>query len=256
MFDKLVESTNEKRQGRAGRIFFLTTLVYTLLLSGVAISTILGLNPALADALSVSVHLAPPPPPPGSEVPQPTKVLATKAPTTAPPTMIPKEPPPVAGPDEIALAVNRPPVVLGTQICYGCPTSSSGARFGVIDGDPTSEVPPPPPVVKAKPTPEPEPAPTPKQVLKVSQISPGLVLRRVSPQYPAMAKSIRLQGAVQVQVLISEQGHVLSTGVVSGHPLLRAAAEEAARQWLFKPTTLNEVPVKVQGILTFNFTLN
>jgi protein TonB len=71
-----------------------------------------------------------------------------------------------------------------------------------------------------------------------------------------MAKSIRLHGAVQVQVLISEEGRVLSTGVVSGHPILRAAAEEAARQWLFKPTMLNEVPVKVQGILTFNFTLN
>ncbi len=257
MFDKLVESTNEKRQGRAGRIFFLTTLVYTLLLSGVAISTILGLNPALADSLSVSVHLAPPPPPPGADLPQPSRTLLTKAPTTAPVTVVPLNPPPVANLKTIMDEANRPPVVLGNRICYGCPTSGSGPSVGIIGGNPLSEAPPePPPAAKPKATPEPAPEPTPAKIVIVSRISPGLVLRRVSPQYPPMAKSIRLQGAVQVQVLISETGHVLSTGVVSGHPILRAAAEEAARQWLFKPTMLNDVPVKVQGILTFNFTLN
>jgi periplasmic protein TonB len=257
MFDRLVESTNEKRHGRAGRIFLLTTLVYGMLLSGGVVATILGLNPALADALSVSAHLAPPPPP-GDSAPQPSKMLATKAPTTASPTMVPNEPPPVATPQTIIQAINRPVVPLvGRNPCPGC-GSVNGSPVGVPGITSPTEVPPPPPpaAVKPKPTPEPEPAPTPKPVLKVSQISPGLVLRRVSPQYPAMAKQIRLQGAVQVQVLISETGQVLSTGVVSGHPFLRAAAEEAARQWLFKPTTLNEVPVKVQGILTFNFTLN
>ena len=258
MFDILVESTNEKRQGRAGRIFFLTTLVYTLLLSGVAISTILGLNPALADSLSVSVHLAPPPPPPGADLPQPTRTLVTKAPTTALVTMVPVKLPPVAGPDEIALAIREPITIsAGRNVCYGCPTSGSNSDVGIISGDPHSEAPPPPPsAAKPKPTPEPEPAPTPRQIVKVSEISPGLVLRRVSPQYPPIAKAARIQGPVQVQVLISEEGRVLSTQVVSGHPTLRAAAEDAARQWLFKPTTLNQVPVKVQGILTFNFTLN
>ena len=257
MFDKLVESTNEKKQGRAGRIFFLTAVVYGMLLSGAAVTTILGLNPALADALSVEAMVAPPPPP-GRDIPQPTKTLATKAPTTAPANVIPVKPPPVAGPDVIAKEINRPPVYVGKgNVCYGCPTSDNGPGVGIISGDPTSEAPPPPPAaVKPKPTPESVPTPTPKQVLKVSEISPGLVLRRVSPQYPPLAKAARIQGAVQVQVLISEEGRVMSDQTVSGHPMLRAAAEDAARQWVFKPTTLNGVPVKVQGILTFNFTLN
>ena len=48
---------------------------------------------------------------------------------------------------------------------------------------------------------------------------------------------------------------VIEAGVITGHPLLRDAALQAARQWVFKPTELSGVPVKVQGVLTFNFTL-
>jgi TonB family protein len=61
---------------------------------------------------------------------------------------------------------------------------------------------------------------------------------------------------VQVQITISETGEVIEATVVGGHPLLRDAAIEAARQWMFQPTELSGVPVKVQGILTFNFTLS
>jgi protein TonB len=77
----------------------------------------------------------------------------------------------------------------------------------------------------------------------------------VQPQYPPIAKAARASGAVQVQVTISEEGRVIDAAVVSGHPLLRDAAVQAARQWVFKPTELSGVAVKVQGVLTFNFTL-
>ncbi len=83
----------------------------------------------------------------------------------------------------------------------------------------------------------------------------GSALRRVQPQYPPIAKAARASGAVQVQVTISEQGRVIDAQVVTGHPLLRDAALQAARQWVFKPTELSGVAVKVQGVLTFNFTL-
>ena len=255
MFDKLVESTNEKKQGRAGRIFFLTALVYAMLLSGAAVTTILGLNPALADALSVKALVAPPPPP-GPPIPQPTRAQLTEAPTTAPATVVPKDPPEVANLETIQKFAKLPPkvVLAGLRNCPGCVAGGS-PDASIVGG--VGEAPPePPPAVKAKPTPEPAPEPTPARIVKVSEISPGLVLRRVSPQYPPLAKAARIQGAVHVQVLISEEGRVMSDQTVSGHPMLRAAAEDAARQWVFKPTTLNGVPVKVQGILTFNFTLN
>ena len=260
MFDKLVESTNEKRRGRAGRIFFLTTLVYGMLLGTVAIATILGLNPTLAESLRV-IDIAPPVPL-GDPIPQPTKAQLADVPTTAPPTVVPKNPPPVATPD----IINRFKDVArdfhqNSDACHGCPPGGASPN-GVVGGFNTNDTPPEPlPPPRPRPTPDPTPEPTPMpmpmpKIVKVSQISQGMALRRVSPQYPPIARTIRLEGSVQVQVLISEEGRVISTEIVSGHPTLRAAAEEAARQWVFRPTILNEVPVKVQGILTFNFTLN
>src|SRR5262249_58851105 len=63
------------------------------------------------------------------------------------------------------------------------------------------------------------------------------------------------EGTVQVQVVSGNDGHVTDATAISGHPLLRDAAVEAARQWVFKPTELSGSAVKVQGTLTFNFTL-
>jgi TonB family protein len=84
----------------------------------------------------------------------------------------------------------------------------------------------------------------------------GNAIKRVQPSYPQIAKAARASGPVQVQITISESGEVIEASVISGHPLLRDAALQAARQWLFAPTELSGVPVKVQGILTFNFTLD
>jgi protein TonB len=84
----------------------------------------------------------------------------------------------------------------------------------------------------------------------------GNAINRVTPPYPEIPKRIRIQGPVQVLVTISEEGRVVDATVVSGPPLLRSAALDAARQWVFTPTRLGSVPVKVQGVLTFNFVLN
>jgi TonB family protein len=67
--------------------------------------------------------------------------------------------------------------------------------------------------------------------------------------------TVKASGPVNVQVLIDETGKVISAQAVSGHPLLRAAAVQAARQARFSPTMLGEQPVKVSGVITYNFTL-
>jgi TonB family protein len=74
------------------------------------------------------------------------------------------------------------------------------------------------------------------------------------PAYPAAAKAVKASGAVNVQVTFDEQGNVVSATAISGHPLLRAAAEEAARNAKLAPTLLNGIPVAVTGILVYNFT--
>jgi protein TonB len=61
-------------------------------------------------------------------------------------------------------------------------------------------------------------------------------------------------GPVEVQVTISEEGRVIEAKAISGHLALRNAAVDAARKWVFTPTTLNGVPVRVQSLLTFVFT--
>lgn len=75
------------------------------------------------------------------------------------------------------------------------------------------------------------------------------------PLYPIMAKQTRTQGAVNVQILVDEQGKVISAQAVSGNPLLTPAAREAALRARFTPTLLNGQPVKVQGVITYNFVL-
>ncbi len=64
---------------------------------------------------------------------------------------------------------------------------------------------------------------------------------------------MRAGGEVKVQVLIDERGNVVSASAISGHPLLRAAAQAAARQAKFTPTKLSEQPVKVTGVIIYNF---
>jgi len=75
------------------------------------------------------------------------------------------------------------------------------------------------------------------------------------PPYPQIAKQAGVHGAVNVQILIDEDGKVISAHAVSGSAMLTRAAEDAARRARFTPTILNNQPVKVQGVITYNFIL-
>ncbi len=105
--------------------------------------------------------------------------------------------------------------------------------------------------------PPPPPPPLPPGTKGKPIISGGVLNGKATslpqPPYPAVAKAVKAQGTVVVQVEVDEQGQVISASAVSGHPLLRAAAVAAARQARFSPTLLSGKPVKVSGILTYNF---
>jgi TonB family protein len=81
----------------------------------------------------------------------------------------------------------------------------------------------------------------------------GIVIKRVMPSYPPEAKAALVSGDVGVRITISEKGKVIEAEAVSGPELLREAALKAARQWRFEPLLLRGTPVKVRGVLTFNF---
>ena len=73
------------------------------------------------------------------------------------------------------------------------------------------------------------------------------------PPYPPIARAAKASGTVVVQVTVDENGNVISARAVSGHPLLQAGAVAAARSAKFSPTRLSGQPVKVTGVITYNF---
>ena len=104
------------------------------------------------------------------------------------------------------------------------------------------------------------PPPTPIVVKPPIQHVPSTVLlsKVISlpqPPYPQIARTIRAQGPVNVQILVDEQGKVISAQATSGNVALTTAAREAALRARFTPTVLNGTPVKVQGTIIYNFVL-
>lgn len=83
----------------------------------------------------------------------------------------------------------------------------------------------------------------------------GKAVSKPEPEYPVIAKAARASGTVTVQILVDEEGNVISASAVSGHPLLQQAAVQAARMAKFSPTQLSGQPVKVSGVVTYNFVL-
>jgi len=73
------------------------------------------------------------------------------------------------------------------------------------------------------------------------------------PAYPLTARSMNAFGKVEVRIIISEGGQVIEATAISGHPALRTAARDAAREWVYKPTMFNGLPTKVETVLTFTF---
>lgn len=81
----------------------------------------------------------------------------------------------------------------------------------------------------------------------------GKAVKLVKPVYPPAARAVDAGGLVNVMITVDKEGDVISAESVSGHPLLRSAAEKAARESEFSPSKLSGKPVKVTGILIFNF---
>lgn len=127
----------------------------------------------------------------------------------------------------------------------GLPVGScpAGAPNGVLNSPPSDYVQPVlHPAVIAKP-------------LHQSVMMEGNLIHRVEPQYPAIAKQIRLQGSVIIRAMISREGAIERTEVVSGPSLLARAAVDAVNQWKYRPYYLNGEPIEVETQITVNFVL-
>jgi len=94
------------------------------------------------------------------------------------------------------------------------------------------------------------------QRIRISQgVTSGLLVNKVEPAYPILARQARVQGQVVLSAIISRQGAIENLQVISGHPMLVPAAIEAVRQWRYRPYLLNGEPVEVETEVIVTFTL-
>jgi periplasmic protein TonB len=92
--------------------------------------------------------------------------------------------------------------------------------------------------------------------IRVSNMNEGSLLLRVQPEYPALARSARVQGTVLLSAIISKDGMIQNLRVLSGHPMLVRAAIEAVKRWRYRPYILNNEPVEVETQISVNFSLS
>ena len=240
--DSLVESGGKLKTKRGATTLLSFFLEFLFL--GVLVLLPLIFTEALPTKQLMTLITAPPPPPPPPPPPAAAPVVVKKIQTELDngqlrtPTAIPKkiqmikedEPPPSAGP---------------AGVVGGVPGGVPGGAMGGVLGSVMSSVPTAVPKVA-----------TPQRVRVSQGVTQGLLLRKVTPQYPPLAKQARIQGTVVLSALIGKDGSIQNLHVVSGHPMLTNAALEAVKEWKYKPYILNGEPVEVETTINVNFSLS
>jgi TonB family protein len=260
MFNNLIESSSHRKEfKRRGSFFLATTITYGLMLGVSGVASIYAYDAHLeaqTNELELVMFVPPeehkqvapePKPTTGNTSTNATESIRTKLidtvsnPNNVPPKVgtVAEDVPPATPYSKLG-AVNTEPLM---------PTSSKrdnelgdgGGRPKVVITDPP---PPPPP-----------PQPPPKQIVVSKKVLNSEAVSLPKPPYPPLARQIKQQGQVVIQVLVDERGKVISAQIVSGHPLLTLAAKNAAMQARFTPTMIGDDPVKVSGVIIYNFVM-
>jgi len=269
MFDTLVESGSHSDDlARKGSFFLGTMVLYSIVLVAVSVVGIYWYNDAIPDpSLELLTLVAPAPmaeeqaakpkeePKPATEKTQTAVVTRTEISVIAPVVKsqeVAKETTKEVARDmsnfinkgatDSGVSSSAPPV--NTGFAAGTAREGSGPAGPAVGGN---DEPPPPPA--------PKPTPEPKKTIVSGGVLNGKAISKPQSAYPPIAKAARASGQVTVQIVVDESGRVISASAVSGHPLLQQAAVAAARQARFSPTLLSGQPVKVSGVITYNFVL-
>lgn len=242
--DSLIESGGRLKTKRGATT--LISFVLQVLLVGVLILIPLIYTEALPKQQLMSFLVAPPPPPPPPPPPAavPIKVVKQIQSDLAngqlrTPTKIPEKV------QMIKEEEAPPPVMASGGVVGGVPGGVPGGQMGGVIGG----------IISSTPVAVPKVA-TPQRVRVSQGVSNGLLIRKVQPAYPPLARQARIQGQVLLQAQISKDGTIENLQLISGHPMLAPAAIEAVKQWRYKPYMLNGEPVAVDTQVVVNFTLS
>jgi periplasmic protein TonB len=239
--DSLLESGSPDRQRRTWSTT--ASFIFQCLLIGILVIVPLMFTEALPDAQLLTILVAPPPPPPPpppaaqvvTKIIRQTDVLNTGQLRT--PTRIPKK-------VEMIKEEEAPPPA-PSGVIGGVPGGIPGGQLnGVIGG-----------IISSSNKAAPMVAFIPRRVRVSQGVIQGQCIHRVEPVYPKIARSARIQGAVQLKAIISKNGDVTELEVVSGHPMLIPAALDAVKQWRYRPYLLNGEPVEVETDITVIFNI-
>src|SRR5579872_4555006 len=240
--DSLIESGGRLKTKRG--VWTFLSFVLEAILVGVLVLIPLLFTEALPKQQLMTFLVAPPPPPPPPP-PAAAPVKVVKQVQTdiingelRTPTKIPKKV------EMIKEDEAPPPAMATTGVVGGVPGGVPGGSMGGVIGS----------VLSSTPVAVPKIA-TPQRVRVSSGVSSGLLIRKVNPTYPPLARQARIQGTVVLQAQISKDGSIQNLQLISGHPMLAPAAIEAVKQWKYKPYLLNGEPVEVDTQVQVNFTL-
>ena len=258
MFDHLVESNSHKEDlARKGSFIGVTLAIYAVLIVGFIVAGIVWYDAHLSELeLELTTLVAPVPVPQVQKAPeqkQEAKPQKVEQNVDVRKELIADVAETRVAPKEIsAKASDVPPVRRGVTTVLGSNDSNAAAPMpaGPGTGNVTTA---PAKVSIADEPPPPEATPTPRTAPISGGVLNGKAISLPKPQYPPIARAAHAAGTVVVQVLIDENGSVVSAKAVSGHPLLQAVAVAAARQARFSPTKLSGQPVKVTGVIQYNF---
>lgn len=242
--DSLLESGGRLRTKR-GWTTILSFILQSLLVAILILIPLL-YTEALPKQQLMTFLVAPPPPPPPPPPPAAAPVKAVKVVQTdivngqlRTPTKIPEKV------QMIKEEEAPPPVMASGGVVGGVPGGVPGGQMGGVIGG----------IISSTPVAVPKVA-TPQRVRVSQGVTQGLLIHKVQPSYPPLARQARIQGSVVLQAVISRDGTIQNLRLVSGHPMLAPAAIDAVKQWRYKPYILNGEPVEVETQITVNFTLS
>lgn len=242
--DSLIESGGRLKTKRG--VTTTISFIVQLMLLGLLILIPLIYTEALPKQQLMTFLVAPPPPPPPPPPPAAAVVKVVKQIQSdiingqlRTPTKIPEKIQMIK--EEEAPA----PVMSASGVVGGVPGGIPGGQMGGVLGG----------IISSTPVAVPKAA-TPSRVRVSQGVSTGLLIKKVQPSYPPLARQARIQGHVLLQAEISKDGTIENLKVISGHPMLSPAAIEAVKQWRYKPYLLNGEPVAVETQVDVNFTLS
>jgi protein TonB len=239
--DSLIESGNKLRTKRLGTTIL--SFILQMFLLSILILIPLIYTDALPKQQLMTFLMAPPPPPPPPPPPAAAPIKVVRAVSEIvegqlrTPTKIPK--------NIQMIKEEETPPDLGGGVAGGVPGGIPGGSAGGVIGG----------IISSTPVAVPKVA-TPQRVRVSQGVSNGLLIKRVQPNYPPLARQARIQGQVVLHAEISKDGTIQNLQLISGHAMLAPAAIEAVKQWRYKPYLLNGEPVAVETEVIVNFSLS